>query len=115
MKRLRFATQEEVESIAHGSDIDGNCRVLVLDTPAGVAMAVVRLCVEVDPVYFPPNSSTRIRAGFVRDLETYLSATGVQSYYFNVVHNDAIWHRAVEHWGAQRVSFSPEFRYKKVL
>lgn len=115
MQRLRSATDEEVEKIRATSDLDATCIVLALDTPQGTALAVIRNPVEVDPVYFPEGASTKLNAFFIRDIETFLSAKGISSYYFNCDPANEVWVEAVKHWGAEQVSTKEELRFKKIL
>lgn len=115
MKRLRLATPEEIESIKATSDLDVGCNVVALDTQQGVAKAVIRPCVEVDPMYFPEGMSNKLKMFFGRDIETHLEAKGITHYYFNIATDQEDWQKIVETWGAQRVSSEPEFRYKKIL
>jgi hypothetical protein len=42
MNRIRFASQDEVETLRSNSDITNDSIVLALDTQAGVATAVIR-------------------------------------------------------------------------
>lgn len=115
MERLRLATEAEVEEIKSTSDLDPTCAVLALTTAAGVAKCVVRMVVEVDPVYFPEGFPDRLKAVFLRDVETYLSAKGVPKYYFNILESDLQWQEVAETWGAKKVSTAPEVRFKKDL
>jgi hypothetical protein len=115
MKRLRLATQEEIEAIKDSSDLDVGCSVLALDTQQGTAKAVIRSCIEVDPVYFPDEMNDKLKMFFGRDIETHLEAKGVTHYYFNVACDQEEWQKVVETWGAQRTSKVAEFRYKKIL
>ena len=115
MKRLRIATAAELESIREKSDLGQGCIVLALDTAQGVGLAVVRTAVEVDPVYFPDSWNTKLKTFFVRDIETFLSAKGVDAYYFNVNAQAEEWIEHVKHWGAECVSPSPELRFKQTL
>ena len=91
MERLRLATETEIETIKEGSDLDPTCVVLALNTQAGTPLAVVRMAIEVDPVHFPVDFPDRLKATFLRDIETYLSAKGVANYFFNVDANDEAW------------------------
>lgn len=114
IKRIRVATQEEVDSIKSNSDCQG-CMVLALDTPDGTPLAVVRTVVEVDPVIYPEGLSDRSKAVFQRDIETVLAAQGVAKYYFNVhATNDKMLHVA-QTLGAVAQSTEPEIRFAKVL
>jgi len=114
MNRIRVATKEEVEGIAAYSDCQG-CMVLALDTKEGTAFAVVRTCVEVDPVIYPEGYQPRLMAMFQRDVETVLAAQGATKYYFNVhATNEKMLHVA-ETLGAIKQSTEPEYRFVKVL
>ena len=115
MNRIRLATPEEIESIKSTSDLDTTCSVLALDAQSGTAFAVVRTPVEVDPVYFPDGWTDRLKAMFMRDVETVLSAKGATSYYYNIKTSDTEWIHAVETWGGQRTSTAEEYRFKKLL
>lgn len=115
MKRLREATQEEIDKIRGTSDLDAGSIVLALDTAQGVGLAVVRTAIEVDPVYFPDTWNTKLKTFFVRDIETFLSAKGVNAYYFNVSADAEEWIEHVKHWGAEQVSPGKELRFKQIL
>lgn len=115
MNRLRVATPEEVAKIQANSDITPNCIILALDTQAGPAFAVVRQAVEVDPIHFPEGASDKMKAFFLRDIETFLTAKGVDAFYFNILTTDEAWQNYVKHWGAEQLSTAPEFRFKRLL
>lgn len=114
INRIRIATQEEVASIAEKSDIQG-CTVLALTTPEGTPLAVVRTVVEVDPMFFPEKLSDRMKAMFIRDVETVLAAQGVTKYYFNVHTSNEKMINYSTHYGAVQQSVQPEIRFAKVL
>lgn len=115
MKRLRVATTEEIDSIRLTSDLDPTCIVLALDTPNGTVLSVVRTALEVDPVYFPEGFPDRFKLFFMRDIETFLSAKGALSYYFNVKAEDEQWQSVIKNFGAEQVSPQAEIRFKKML
>jgi hypothetical protein len=115
MNRLRAATPDEVESIKLTSDLDAGCLVLALDTQSGTALAVVRTAVEVDPLYSPEGFTTKQKAFFMRDVETFLAAKGVSNYYFNIDADATEWQENLKKWGSSQVSVRPELRFKKVL
>ena len=112
---IRPATEEEVKRIEKESDLGPGTTVIALDTPAGVALAVKRIAVEIDPVFFPEGLNTRGRALFIRDLETGLIWEGITVYYFNVDATNQGWRDTVEAYGAEQVSKGPEIRYRKSL
>jgi hypothetical protein len=115
INRIRVATPEEVKGIAEHSDLGPGCTVLALDTPEGVAFAVVRTVVEVDPVLYPEKMSARMKAIFQRDVETVLAAQGVQAYYFNIKADNEGMLAVANTLGAAAMSVGPEIRFKKVL
>ena len=115
MKRLRLATEAEVEIMRAGGDLDPTCQVVALTTQSGSPLAVIRLAIEIDPVAFPTDFPDRLKALFIRDIETHLAAKGVTSYYFNVTASDEAWQKTVLNWGAEQVSREPEIRFKKAL
>lgn len=112
MKRLRLATEQEIESIKAESDLDPTCLVVALDTQNGTALAVIRTACEVDPVYYPKDFSDRLKLIFIRDIETFLSAKGVGSYYFQLPADDVTYQETMKHYGAELVSKQPELRFK---
>jgi len=113
--RLRLATPEEVEGIKLRSDLQDGCQIVALNTQAGTPLAVIRLAVEVDPVIFPEGFPDRLKAVFLRDIETHLAAKGTMNYYFNVAASDEAWQAVIKTWGAEQVSPGPEIRFKKAL
>jgi len=115
MNRVRLATAEEVESIKDKSDLDQGDVVFALDTQKGTGLAVRRLCTEIDPLFPAPDWDLKLRAMFIRDLETSLWSNGGTHYYFNIDADDKDWKHNVETWGASQVSPKPVLRFKKVL
>ena len=115
MKHLRLATPEEIEKIKLESDLDASCKILALDTAMGTAFAVVRIAIEVDPAFYPEGFGPKQIAMFTHDIENYLWAQNVSSYYFNVDPADDKWIGFIKSWGAEQTSKSPELRFKKVL
>lgn len=115
MNRIRLATPAEVDSIKETSDLTPDCLVLALDTQVGTPTAVVRNVVEVDPVAFPLGFPDRLKYMFMRDIETFLSAKGISSYYFNLHSNDPEYIKTMTHFGAQQTSTQEEFRFRKNL
>ena len=112
--RIRLATPEESKTLEDRGDIQG-CTVLALDTPEGVALAVVRTALEVDPMVFPEGMSNRLKTVFIRDVETVLAAQGARQYYFNVHATNEPMLNFSKHYGAVPTSTEPEIRFKKAL
>lgn len=115
MKRIRLATQEEIDKIRPTADLDPTCIVLALDTAIGPFVCVVRTAIEVDPVYSPEGCTDRQKAMFMRDVETTLAAKGASTYYYNVDASDEQWQKNIQSWGAEKVSLHPEIRFKVTL
>lgn len=112
MDKIQLATPEEVEAIAHKSDLTTASSVV---TYGGKDFAVLRQCWEIDPVFFHPESGSTRKVMFLFGLETALRLQGVKEYYFNVPANDAKYIELLEKMGAAPTSREPELRFKKVL
>lgn len=115
MKPIRLATLEEIETIKDQADLGPGCTVLALDSPSGKTFAVLRQCTEIDPIIAEGDDSSRRKAMMFFGMETGLNMLGVSHYYFNVKADETEWQEVVRKWGAEQVSQSPEFRFKKVL
>ena len=115
MNRIRLAKPEEIDKIKEHSDIDAGCSVLALDTHLGTGLAVRRVCEEIDPLVCPEEWNTKLRAVFIRDIETVMAAQGIPHYYFNVLVEDEKWQEVIKTWGAEQLSTAPEYRFKRVL
>ena len=115
MDTIRLATPEEIETIKAKADITGMTTTLAFPGTQGTDFAVIRSVTEVDPVIFAETSSTQRRALFIWGIEIALRALGNPAYYFNVLAADEDWQKAIEHWGAERLSMAPEYRYRKSL
>lgn len=114
INRIRVATPEEVETVVKSGD-SREGTVLALTTPEGTPLAVIRTVVEVDPIFFPEKLSDRMKAMFIRDIETVLAAQGVSKYYFNVHSSNEKMVNYSTHYGAFKLSTEPEFRFVKAL
>lgn len=112
MDIVRLATPEEVEGIASDSDLTSASSVI---TFGGKDFAVLRSCMEIDPMHFHPDSTTQRRLIFAMNLETMLRLNGVKEVYFNVPVSDEKYIKVLETWGATPTSKEPELRFKKVL
>lgn len=112
MDKIRTATPEEIAAIASVSDITPTSEVL---TFGGKDFAVIRRCVEIDPMHFHEESTTSRKMIFALNLETVLRLTGVTEVYFNVAAKDEAYRKVLDTWGAEPISQEPEIRYKKVL
>lgn len=112
MDKIRNATPEEIAAFAQHADLTPNSEVV---TYGGKDFAVIRRCVEIDPMFFHPDSGTSRRLIFGMNLETVLRMSGVSEIYFNVPVADEAYRKVLDTWGAEPVSQEPEIRYKKVL
>jgi hypothetical protein len=117
VKPIRLATQEEIDSIQKSADLGPGCSVYALDFNEGTGIAVVRQCYEIDPMYLPGDNlgQQRQKVLFQFGLESALAMAGVPHYYFNIAAEDTQFQGLVVKTGAEQVSQSPEFRFKKVL
>ena len=114
INRIRVATPEEVAAVAEKSDCQG-CTVLALSTNEGTPLAVIRTAVEVDPIFYPEGLPDRMKAMFIRDVETVLAAQGVTKYYFNVQASNEKMLNYAKHYGAVQQSTEPELRFVRTL
>lgn len=112
MDTVRLATEEEIKVIAEQSDLTNATTVV---TFGGKDFAVLRTCVELDPVIFGPETTVKRMLFFLTNIETSLRLQGVREVYFNIHADDERWKELAQHWGAQPTSTAPEIRFKKVL
>ena len=113
MEGIRLATADEVAQIQAEADI--STATSVLRWPIEKPMtAVMRNCIELDPVYYGENPVSR-KAMFIWAIENMMRSMGVKEYYFNVPADDEDYQKVLSTWGAEKISKNPEFRYKKVL
>lgn len=112
MKRLRLATEDEIDQIRHSADLDNGTIVVALDTVHGSCLAVIKTSVIVNPVFFPEGATDKIKYFFMRDIETFLSAKGAPSYYTFLPTNDQNYLDTMKHYGAEQVSKEPELFFK---
>lgn len=120
MDQIRLATAEEIESIQLGSDITPLSSVVAFDNAVTSKpdFAVLRQVFEIDPMVYSPETTARRKALFIWALEGAIRIQGtVPAYYFNVSAEDdaAEWRATVENFGAEKISPTKEYRYKRVL
>jgi hypothetical protein len=117
LKHIRTATAEEVESIKDRADLmPGGTTVLALDAEKGTPdIAVIRHCVEVNPIIYGTETNDMRRTRLLWGLEERLLGAGVDRYYFMIDASKADYIKTVKHWGAEQVSLQPEFRFLKVI
>jgi hypothetical protein len=111
--KIRLATEAEVATIRDTSVLTDRSSVFAFGDN-DPDLAVFRMQMEMDPVYFAPSTDNRRKAMFVWALENGLRMMGtVPHYSFSVKADDTAWQKVVENWGAERISPSPEVRYIK--
>jgi hypothetical protein len=110
LEKIRLATEEEVKSIAAESDLTPMSRVMVMEE----MKAVWKVCNELDPVFYNGASHAKMYK-FIWGIENIMKGAGVTEYYFQVPVKDEAYLKIVEHFGGQRVSKEPEFRYKVTI
>lgn len=114
MFKVRLATPKEIEGIKDEANLTPISYVAVAEDEKGdmANYAVVRQVVEVDPMY--RASDGKAWRAFVWSIENHLRLQGVQEFYFNVAVEEEEWVKHLER-EAERLSKSPEYRYKRVL
>lgn len=110
LEKIRLATPEEVEAIAKEADLTPMSKVLAM----GDMRAVWRVAHELDPVFYGDAPDAR-KYKFIWGIENIMKGSGCTEFYFNVPVSDEKYNKIVEHFGAQRTSKEPEYRYKVVL
>lgn len=107
LEKIRLATEEEVKSIADQANLTPMSRVLAM----GDMKAVWKVCNELDPVFFAESSPTKMYK-FIWGIENIFMGAGLTEYYFQVPVKSEEYIKIVEHFGGQRQSKEPEYRYK---
>src|SRR6266478_748146 len=117
LQHIRLATEEEVNAIRDKSDLmPGHTQVFALDAEQGTPdIAVVRNCFEINPVIYGNGTNDIRRAKFLWALEERLLGAGVDRYYTQIPAEDEHYLKVALHWGAERVSPTPEIRILKVI
>lgn len=108
LDKIRLATLEETQAIEKEANLTPMCRVLKL----GEQTAVWRVAHELDP-FIPGQASLKEQFRFLWGVECILKGAGVTEYFYNVPADDTTYHEAIEkHFGAQRLSKQPDYRYR---
>lgn len=116
LDKIRLASQEEIESIRAEADLTPRSSVYAMESKSGAPdLAVVRQCVEIDPLVRAEGSSLSRAAAFIWGLETILRSIGATEYYANIHATDEEWQRNLVKWGMSPTSTAPEIRLKKLL
>ena len=111
LDKIQLATPEDIESIAKHSDLTPTSQVLKM----GDNQVVWRICNELDPFHFGPNSSNSQKYLFLWGLQNILRGAGATEVYFNIAVANEQFRNIVEHLGAKPTSREPELRYKITL
>lgn len=112
-----MATVEEVQGIRDRADLmPNNAYVLALDADKGTPdLAVIRRCVEVNPIIYGSETTDPRRNRFIYALEERLLGAGVDRYYFQVDASKEDYINTIKHWGAEQISPGPELRFLKII
>lgn len=115
MKKLRYATPEEIESIRSEADYNHSAIVLAQDTPQGPILSVIKQLIVCDPVKYPEGCEDRYKLLSQNNVENFLMGKGVNEYYFNIHASDEMepWRKVAINYGAEQVSKAPEIQFKK--
>lgn len=94
----------------------GGTTVLALDADRGTPdIIVVRRCVEINPVIYGNETNDQRRARLLWMLEERLLGAGVDRYYSQIDAGKTDYIKVVEHFGFERVSEVPEYRYLRII
>lgn len=111
MDDIQLATPEQIKSIEGTSDLGPTSTVYAM----GEDLAVVKQVMELDPVYFKPESTPARRLLFIWGLENMMRGVGISAYYFNCPTDATEWKHVIETHGAEQINHAAEYRYKKLL
>jgi hypothetical protein len=93
-----------------------NTYVLALDADKGSPdIAVVRRCIEVNPIIYGSETTDPRRARFVYALEERLLGAGVDRYYSQFDASKTEYIKTMEHYGFERISPVPEIRMLRII
>ena len=114
---IRLATPEEIEQIKDHADLTPSTRVWAWPNPKGQPdLAVIRNCMEIDPMFFAETSGNQRKALFGWGLFNVIRANGVPEIYCQVDaegYEDYI--EILKKMGAQATTTKPQYRFKVVL
>jgi hypothetical protein len=111
---IRLATEEELKPIADKSDLGPNTVVWAWPNDGKDSdLAVIRSCVELDPMWFAKTSGLQRKALFFWALLNMVKVTGTKEIYFDVdVDGSEEYISILEKMGAKRTTDKPQFRFK---
>jgi hypothetical protein len=108
LEHIRLATPEEVDKIKDECNLTPMSRVLTM----GDMFAVWRMANEIDPL-IPNGAPVTKMYRFLWGIENILKGAGVSEYFYNTPADDPDYHKAIEeHFGAQRLSKQPDYRWR---
>lgn len=108
---IRPATPEEIQAICKNADLTPLARVLAFEKN----LVVIKPTIEVDPIFFDPDSPSHKRALMLWGVEQVLRFQGHDSYYFNISIDNKEFIEDVIKMGCENTSPTPEFRFRKNL
>ena len=110
---IRSASAEEVAKIAEGADLTSTSAVWAWPSDkADPDLAVIRQCMEIDPVVFASTTGNQRKTLMFWSLCNILKASGTREVYFNIDADDPDYCAIIEKMGAEKVSPKPQHRYK---
>lgn len=111
---IRSASPGEIDSIKDKADLTPTSAVWSWPNDNGsVDLAVIRRCVEVDPVIFAETSGNSRKALFFWSLVNMLKMTDAHEVYFDIDAEGSEQYQVVlEKLGAVKTTTKPQFRYK---
>lgn len=114
---IRPASEEEVEKIKPTADLTASSAVWSWPSDKGDSdIAVLRQCMEIDPVNFGASAGKQRKHMFFWALCNMLKATGAREIYFNIDAEGSEDYTAVlEKMGATKTTIKPQFRFKLAL
>lgn len=114
---VRPASEDEHKQIAATADLTPTSSVWVWPNEGKDSdMAVLRQCLEVDPMYFAETSGSPRRGMFAWVIMNMLRVQGIKEIYFNVdAEGQEAYVALLEKMGAKRTTDKPQFRFKLEL
>jgi len=111
---IRVATKEEVEPIQEKADLTPSTQVWAwLNDKGEPDLAVIRNCMEVDPVFFAKTSGNSRKAFFFWGICNMIKAGGASEIYFDVDAEGSQEYIAIlEKMGAVKTTEKPQYRFK---
>lgn len=114
---IRNASENEINSIKDRADLTASSSVWCWPDDKGeVDSAVIRQCVEIDPVFFAPTSGNSRKMFFFWGLVNMLKANGAREVYFDIdAEGSEQYVNILEKLGATKTTAKPQYRFKLVV